>query len=232
MKHRNFDFHKFVTISMVVTGVGFFLFSLILYIRKVESLDLDNENRKTTLLSTPRPVTNAPYTRERVYNDLLDEQDRTLQIDEAIEWLDSLDSEKNSESAQSGHVDLDNEKRDETSDESNVAFDQQRDARRELAEAIAAEAWEQIPMLVEEWQSVMAQRYAHSRVQPNDEEWERWAEVANGFAHERARISRKIIECAMKYHGVYPEEGAIYLPYGKIAQLTKQVGLVFTDGRD
>ncbi len=229
MKHRNFDFHKFVTISMVVAGVGFFLFSLILYIRKVESLDPDNENRKTTPLSTPRPVTNAPYTRERVYNDLLDEQDRTLQIDEAVEWLDSLDSEKNSDSAQSGHVDLDNEKRDETSDESNVAFDQQADARRELAEAIAAEAWEQIPMLVEEWQSVIAQRAAHNRVYPHDEEW---AEVFDGFTHARTRIEHKIIEYAMKYHGVYPEEGAIYLPYGKIAQLTEQVGLVFIDGRD
>ena len=229
MKHRNFDFHKFVTISMVVTGVGFFLFSLILYIRKGESLDLDNENRKTTPLSTPRPVTNAPYTRERVYNDLLDEQDRTLQIDEAVDWLDSLDSEKNSDSAQSGHVDLDNEKRDETSDELNVAFDQQRDARRELAEAIAAEAWEQIPMLVEGWQSVIAQRAAHNRVYPHDEEW---AEVFNGFTHARTRIEHKIIEYAMKYHGVYPEEGAIYLPDGKIAQLTEQVGLVFIDGRD
>ena len=232
MKRRYFDLHQFVTISMVVTGVGFFLFSLILYIMKVERLDLDNENRKTTLLSTSRPVTNAPSTRERMYNDLLDAQDRTLQLDEAIEWLDSPDSEKNSDSAQSVHVGVDNEKRDETSDELNVAFDQQANARRELAEAIAAEAWEQIPMLVEEWQSVMAQREAHSRVQPNDEEWERWAEVANGFAHERARISRKIIEYAMKYHGVYPEEGAIYLPYGKIAQLTEQVGLTFTDGRD
>ena len=229
MKHRNFDFHKFATISMVVAGVGFFLFSLILYIMKVERLDLDNENRKTTLLSTSRPITNAPSTRERVYNDLLDEQDRTLQLDEAIEWLDSPDSEEYSDSAQSGHVDLDNEKRDETSDELNVAFDQQGNARRELAEAIAAEAWEQIPMLVEEWQSVMAQRDAHNRVYPHDEEW---AKVFDGFTHARTRIEHKIIEYAMKYHGVYPEEGAIYLPYGKIAQLTKQAGLVFIDGRD
>ena len=229
MKRRNFDLHQFVTISMVVTGVGFFLFSLILYIRKVERLDLDNENRKTTQLSTSRPDTNAPSTRERMYNDLLDAQDRTLQIDEAIEWLDSPDSEKNSDAAQSVHVDSDNEKRDETSDELNVAFDQQADARRELAEAIAAEAWEQIPMLVEEWQSVIAQRAAHNRVYPHEEEW---AEVGASFFHQRARIEHKIIEYAMKYHGVYPEEGAIYLPYGKIAQLTKQAGLVFIDGRD
>ena len=229
MKRRNFDLHQFVTISMVVAGVGFFLFSLILYIRKVERLDLDNENRKTTQLSTSRPITNAPSTRERMYSDLLDEQSRTLQIDEAIEWLDSPGSEKNSDSAQSVHVDSDNEKRDETSDELNVAFDQQADARRELAEAIAAEAWEQIPMLVEEWQSVIAQRAAHNRVYPHDEEW---AEVFDGFTHARTRIEHKIIEYAMKYHGVYPEEGAIYLPYGKIAQLTKQAGLVFIDGRD
>ena len=229
MKRRNFDFHQFVTISMVVTGVGFFLFSLILYIMKVERLDLDNENRKTTLLSTSRPVTNAPSTRERMYNDLLDAQDRTLQLDEAIEWLDSPDSEKNSDSAQSVHVGVDNEKRDETSDELNVTFDQRADARRELAKEIAAEAWEQIPMLVEEWQSVIAQRAAHNRVYPHDEEW---AEEAASFFHQRTRIEHKIIEYAMKYHGVYPEEGAIYLPYGKIAQLTEQVGLTFTDGRD
>ena len=232
MKHRNFDFHKFATISMVVVGVGFFLFSLILYIRKVENLDLDNENRKTTQLSTSRPVTYTSHTQNRVYNELLDEQDQTRQIDEASEWLDSLDSEKNNNSAQSVHVDLDNKKRDETSGELNVTFDQQRDARRELAEGIAAEAWEEIPILVEEWKEVMAQRAAHSRVQPSAGEWEKWAEMAAGFTHQRTRIEHKIIEYAMKYHGVYPEEGAIYLPDGKIAQLTEQVGLTFTDGSD
>ena len=48
MKKLNFDFHKIVTISMIVVGVGFFLFSLIFsrYFRKVESLD--RENRKTS----------------------------------------------------------------------------------------------------------------------------------------------------------------------------------------
>ena len=230
MKRRNFDFHKFTTILMIVVGVGFFLFSLIAsrYFWKVE--DLDRKNPKTTQLSTSPPVNDASHRWAKEYSEPLDESNHTQHTDGATDWLDSRDPEKDDGSAKL--VDLDNEKRDETSDELNVAFDQQADARRELAEAIAAEAWEQIPMLVEEWQSVMAQREAHSRVQPNDEEWERWAEVANGFAHARTRIEHKIIEYAMKYHGVYPEEGAIYLPDGKIAQLTEQAGLVFTDGRN
>ena len=231
MKHHNFDFHKCATISMVVVGVGFFLFSLILYIRKVESLDLDNENRKTTQLSISRPVTYTSHTQNRGYNELLDELYQTQQVDEVIEWFDS---ENNDYPVKL--VDSDNEEKqeifDESFNESEVTFDQQSDARRELAEEIAAEAWEQIPILVEEWQSVMAQRAAHSRVNPHDEGWDKWAEMADGFTHERTRIEHKIIEYTMKYHGIYPEEGAIYLPDGKIAQLTKQVGLVFTDGSD
>lgn len=224
MKRRNFDFHKFTTIIMIVVGVGFFLFSLIAsrYFWNVE--DLDRKNPKTTQLSTSPPVNGASHRWAKEYSEPLDESNHTQHTDGATDWLDSRDPEKDDGSAKL--VDLDNEKRDETSDELNVTFDQQTDARRELAEAIAAEAWEQIPMLVEEWQSVIAQREAHNRIYPHDEEW---AEVFDGFTHARTRIEHKIIEYAMKYHGVYPEERAIYLPDGKIAQLTEQAGLVFTD---
>ena len=227
MKKLNFDFHKIVTISMIVVGVGFFLFSLIFsrYFRKVESLD--RENRKTTQLSTSPPVNGGSRAWTNEYSEPLDESDHTQHVNEAIDWLDSLESEKNDGSTKLVEVDSNNEKMDATSDESIAAFDQRADALRELAEAIAAEAWEQIPILVEEWKSVMAQRAAHNRVQPHDEEW---GEVMSGFTDERQSIEHKIIEYAMKYHGVYPEDGAIYLPDGKIAQLTEQVGLVFTDG--
>lgn len=192
MKKRNFDFHKFATISMIVVGVGFFLFSLIFSRNFWKVEGLDRENQKTTQLSTSRPVNGGSRAWTNEYSEPLDESDHTQHVNEAI-----------------------------------AAFDQRADALRELAEAIAAEAWEQIPILVEEWKSVMAQRAAHNRVQPHDEEW---GEVMSGFTDERQSIEHKIIEYAMKYHGVYPEDGAIYLPDGKIAQLTEQVGLVFTDG--
>lgn len=93
-QQKGFNWFKFVTISMVAIGVGFFLLSLILpkYIWRDEHLDFGTLDDYQKSPIPPQVAKNA-VTHNEGSEVTLDSWDDASQIDEMLAWLESLESQ-------------------------------------------------------------------------------------------------------------------------------------------
>lgn len=214
-RQKGFDWYKFVTISMVVIGVGFFLISLILpkHVWRDENPGLNRvkENQETAQILGSQSLNTPSHHESR--NRLPDKPEEARQIDEVI-------VRENSAKFDDGKFDDERQldSKEKMTAESNPTSKQQH--LQELADAAIAE----IPVLVDEWKEVMAKRHALNGV-PNTEAR---AQEFNRLTNRRTEIERRILQLAFTYHGIRPEERAIF-SNGEIGRLAKEVGLVFTD---
>lgn len=219
-KRKGFDLGKFFMIFTVIIWAGVVLISIFLLRPVFNEKPSTEENQKTDKATAFQSSNNSVPTEH--LNEPSKKQNEKTHINKAIGGLESLDSRKSKSLTELDGVDIDfdNEEpkdfKQEVTVESNPTLEQQ---RQELADTAMAE----IPLLVDQWNEVMARRHELSDI-PNSEAR---AQEFNRLTNERTRIEHRIIFLAMAYQAIHPEGGAIYYPEGKIGQLAKEVGLVF-----
>ena len=107
----------------------------------------------------------------------------------------------------------------ETKKEDNVKSGLTPEQEQGRIDFVAARVKE-LPLLVEQWKELHArQAELSNRPEKSDAD----IQELKRFPDEQFRIESRIIEAAMSYHSLYPEEGAIFYPNGWIGRLVKPV---------
>ena len=132
-RQKDFDWYRFFTISMVVIGVGFFLFSLILprYVWRDEHGGIEH-NQQVAEEMRPSPLNSTLLNHPA--NPPQDEQDRDKQADEITATFELL----NEENAAASGISSEEIPRGDTSNPSHVDFSEKNIDPAEVEAAIAA----------------------------------------------------------------------------------------------
>jgi peptidyl-tRNA hydrolase len=210
---------KIITIGiatlLVLGGIG-----VILWHQPTQAIPESTVNQtaqKVSAVSSAKSVSSKKNISDEQIKKTKDNQNEDAQKTQAIAFLDSI--EKNNQ--EKATVNVKENKKDINGSEQAQQYEL-------LRQQIADEAKTNIPILIEQWKTMMARRDALGTRTDRSEADDKELTYLEG--EKRTEIEARIRHYALNYQSAFPEEGAIFYPDGWIGQLLKPIGMVWTHG--